>query len=80
MEILEINLSATLEVALVLVAVLIGHMGIFAAVTSIILGIKYVRFNRRENSAGLTGEDAARIILDRNGLSHVKLILHPSSE
>ena len=62
-----------LEIALVAVAVLIVIVGIFAAGTSVYLSIKYVKFNRRNNSAGLTGEDAARQILDQNGLSHIKV-------
>lgn len=62
-----------LEIALISVAILIGIVGIIAAITSIYLSIKYVKFNRRNNSANLTGEDVARIILDRNGLSHIKV-------
>ena len=62
-----------LEIALIAVAVLIGIVGIVAAITSIYLSIKYVKFNRRNNSAGLTGEEAARILLDRNGLFDIKV-------
>lgn len=60
-----------LEIALIVVAVLIGIVGIVAAVTSIFLSIKYVKFNRTNNSAGLTGEEAARWMLDRNGLNDI---------
>jgi len=62
-----------LEIALIAVAILIGIVGIFALITSIYLSIKYTRFNRKNNSAGLTGEEAARILLDKNGLSDIKV-------
>jgi Zn-dependent membrane protease YugP len=35
--------------------------------------VKYVKFNRTENSAGLTGQEVARKILDENGLNHIKV-------
>ena len=62
-----------LEIALIIVGILIVIVGIFAMGTSIYLSMKYVRFNRKNNSAGLTGEDAARQILDKNGLHHIKV-------
>jgi Zn-dependent membrane protease YugP len=61
------------EIALGIVAVLIAIVGIYAGIVSIWLMIKYVKFNRRENSAGLSGQDVARRILDDNGLSHIKV-------
>lgn len=59
------------EIALTIVGGLIAIVGIYAGIVSIWLMVKYVRFNRRQNSAGLTGEEVARKILDDNGLRHI---------
>ena len=63
----------TLEIALMIVGVLIAIVGIASGITSIWLVVKYFRFNRRENSLGLTGIEVARKILDDNGLEHIKV-------
>ena len=63
----------TLEIALMIVGVLIAIVGIVSGITSIWLVVKYFRFNRRENSLGLTGMEVARKILDDNGLEHIKV-------
>lgn len=60
-----------LEIALIIVGFLIMVTGLVSGITSIWLIIKYYRFNRRENSLGLTGVEIARKILDDNGLSHI---------
>ena len=60
-------------VAMVIVAALILIVGLFSLVVSIYLAVKYVRFNRQRNSAGLTGVEAARKILDDNGLKDIKV-------
>ena len=57
-----------LEIALMIVGVLIFFVGIFSAGVSLWLTVKYFKYNRRENSAGLTGMEIARSILDANGL------------
>ena len=62
-----------LEVALLIVGILIVLVAIFSGITSIWLVVKYYRFNRRENSLGLTGIEIARKILDDNGLEHIKV-------
>ena len=59
------------EIALGIVGALIAIIGIYALIVSIWLMVKYVKFNRRWNSAGLTGQDVARRILDANGLYHI---------
>lgn len=61
------------EIALGIVALLIVIVGLVSLFTSIWLLIKYYRFNRRENSLGLTGMQIARRILDDNGLEHIKV-------
>ena len=63
----------TLEIALMIVGVLIAIVGIVSGITSIWLVVKYFRFNRIENSLGLTGIEIARRILDDNGLEHIKV-------
>ena len=63
----------TLEIALMIVGILIAIVAIVSGITSIWLVLKYFRFNRRENSLGLTGIEVARKILDDNGLEHIKV-------
>ena len=63
----------SLEIALIIVGVLIAIVGLASIITGIWLTVKYFRFNRRENSLGLTGMQIARKILDDNGLSHIKV-------
>lgn len=59
------------EIALAIVACLIGLVGFYSLIVSIWLMFKYMRFNRQQNSAGLTGQEVARKILDENGLNHI---------
>ena len=62
-----------LEIALLIVGALIFVMAIISGITGIWLTIKYYKFNRRQNSLGLTGMEIARKILDDNGLEHIKV-------
>ena len=62
-----------LEIALLVVGVLIFIVGIVATITSIWLAVKYFKFNRRQNSLGMTGMEMARSILDANGLQKIKV-------
>ena len=59
------------EIALFIVGCLIILVSIYALIVSIWLMVKYVKFNKKKNSAGLTGEEVARKILDLNGLNHI---------
>ena len=59
------------EIALAVVGGLIAIVGIYALIVSVWLMIKYVKFNRRQNSAGFTGQEVARRILDTHGLQHI---------
>ena len=61
------------EIALGIVACLIAIVSVYALIVSIWLMIKYIKFNRQNNSAGLTGQEVARLILDENGLNHIKV-------
>ena len=63
----------TLEIALVIVAVFIIIFSLCSVVTSIWLSIKYAKYNRKQNSAGLSGEQIARKILIDNGLNDIKV-------
>jgi Zn-dependent membrane protease YugP len=62
-----------LEIALMIVGLLIFVMGIVSSIVGIWLMVKYFKYNRRENSAGMTGMEFARSILDANGLEHIKV-------
>ena len=62
-----------LEIALMIVGTLITIVGMVSGVISIWLIVKYYRFNRRENSLGLTGIEIARKILDDNGLQDIEV-------
>lgn len=61
------------EIALFIVGILIAIIGSVSLVVSVWLSVKYMVFNRYPNSAGLTGEQVARRILDNNGLEHIKV-------
>ena len=62
-----------LEIALLIVGALIFLVGIVSCIVGIFLTIKYYKFNRRENSVGMTGMEIARSILDANGLQKIKV-------
>ena len=62
-----------LEIALLIVGCLIAVFSIVAGIISIWLVVKYHKYNRKENSLGLSGIDVARKILDDHGLSHIKV-------
>ena len=65
------NVSPALQWAIFIVGCLIAIVAIFSVVVSIWLAIKYVKYNRTENRAGINGEQTARKILDNNGLNHI---------
>ena len=48
-------------------------LGVISGIVSIILAIKYYRFNRKQNSRFLTGEQAARRILDSHGCQDIRV-------
>ena len=62
-----------LEIALLIVGCLIAVFSIVAGIISIWLVVKYHKYNRRENSLGLSGIDVARKILDDHGLNNIKV-------
>ncbi|MBR5266905.1 MAG: zinc metallopeptidase [Lachnospiraceae bacterium] len=69
----ELTLGAGLEIALLIVGALIALIGLVSLVVNVWLGIKYYKFNRKENSIHMTGEQVARKVLDDNDLEHIKV-------
>ena len=67
------NVSPWLQWAIFIVGVLIVAVALVSIGVSIWLMYKYIKFNRLENSAGLSGHDAARQLLDKNGLQDIKV-------
>ena len=67
------NVSNSVILALVVVGGLLIIASIVALVISIYLAVSYVKYNRKQNSAGKTGEQIARKILDDNGLKDIRV-------
>ena len=67
------NVSPALQWAIFVVAALIVIVAICSVAVSIYLSIRYFVYNRKQNSAGLTGAEVARRILDQNGLEKIKV-------
>ena len=67
------NVSPALQWAIFIVACLIVLVALFSVGVSIYLAIKYIVYNRTMNKAGINGEQAARKILDDNGLQKIKV-------
>ena len=66
------GVSDAVILALIVVGGLLVIASIVALAISIFLAISYIKYNRRQNSAGKTGEEIARTILDRNGLQKIR--------
>lgn len=67
------GVSDAIIIAMGVVGALLIVASIFALGVSIYLAIRYIRYNRKQNSCGKTGEQVARTILDRNGLQNIKV-------
>ncbi len=67
------NVSPAVQWAIFIVGCLIVVVGAISVCISLWLSIKYFVYNRRMNSRGLSGKDAARRILDKHGLQHIKV-------
>lgn len=65
--------SDGIAIAMLIVGALIIIFALVGIVISIVLFFKYHALNKTKNSCGLTGEQAARRILDNNGLQHIKV-------
>ena len=69
----EILISDAISLSIIIIAVLIGVVGITSAVVSVVLFFSYIKYNRRQNSAHITGVEAARKILDENNLQDIRV-------
>ncbi len=67
------NVSDIVIVSMGIILTLIAIVSIFAFIVQIILAIKYHKYNKKQNSINMTGENIARKILDENGLEHIKV-------
>lgn len=67
------NVSPGVQWAIFVVGCLIIAVGAVSVGISIWLSVKYFVYNRRINSHGMCGHDAARMILDRHGLQNIKV-------
>ena len=70
------TLDGVSEGVIIAMSVVVGLLiiaSIFAFGISIYLSISYVRYNKKQNSCGKTGEQIARTILDHHELGHIKV-------
>ena len=70
------TLDGVPEGVIIAMSVVVGLLiiaSIFAFGISIYLSISYVRYNKKQNSCGKTGEQIARKILDHHELGHIKV-------
>lgn len=67
------NVSPAILGAIYFVGGLIILVAAVSVIVSIWLTLQYIVYNRRKNARNLTGNDAARHILDQNGLQHIKV-------
>lgn len=65
------GLDGIIAIMLIVLSGFIGLLSIVSITTNVVLTIKYLKYNNTLNSAGLTGEEVARKILDKNGLEDV---------
>ena len=67
------NVSVALQWASIVVGAVIILVALFSLGVSIYLAVKYVKFNRTMNKAGINGQETARKILDDNGLENIRV-------
>ena len=67
------GVSDAVILAMSVVCGLLIVASIIALGVSIYLAISYVRYNKKQNSCGKTGEQIARKILDHHELGHIKV-------
>ena len=67
------NVSDLIMILMGIVLILIAVVSVFALIVQIILAIKYHKYNKKQNSLDMTGEDIARKILDDNDLQNIKV-------
>lgn len=67
------GVSDAIIIALIIVGGLLIIASLVALAISIFLAVSYIKYNRKQNSAGKTGEEVTRKILDDNGLQSIKV-------
>lgn len=67
------GVSDAVVLALIVVGGLLVIASLVALAISIFLAISYMKYNRKQNAAGKTGEEIARTILDKNELQKIKV-------
>ena len=70
------GLDGVSDAVILAMSVVVGLLiiaSLFALGVSIYLSISYVRYNKKQNSCGKTGEQIARKILDHHELGHIKV-------
>ena len=67
------NVSPALQWAIFIVGVMIAIVAVISVCVSIWLMFKYLEFNKKQNSANMTGNEVARKLLDKNDLKHIKV-------
>ncbi len=67
------NVSDGIILLMGIVLILILIVSIFAFGVQIVLALKYHKYNKKQNSLDMTGQDIARKILDDNGLQKIKV-------
>lgn len=69
----ELMKGNPIAIGLAVVGGLIVLLAIFAAIISIYLAVRYIKYNHTQNSIQKTGQDVARQILDDNGLEKIRV-------
>ena len=67
------NVSDGIILLMGIVLILILIVGVFALGVQMVLAFKYHKYNKKQNSLKMTGQDIARKILDDNGLQKIKV-------
>lgn len=66
-------INATLYRLIITVGVGVLVVAFIGIIVQIYLAISYIKYNRKANSLGKTGEEIAREILDKNNLNHIRV-------
>ena len=65
-------ISQQLYLLIIILAIAVGVVALIGIVVQIYLAISYIKYNRKANSIGKTGEQIAREILDKHGWNQIR--------